>query len=40
MSKNLTAQQLADELGVTRQLIYYHAKNYLRIVKLMMMITH
>ena len=26
MSKNLTAQQLADELGVTRQLIYYHAK--------------
>lgn len=26
MSKNLTAQQLADELNVTRQLIYYHAK--------------
>lgn len=26
MSKNLTAQQLADELKVTRQLIYYHAK--------------
>lgn len=26
MSKNLTAQQLADEIKVTRQLIYYHAK--------------
>ncbi|MBG9981317.1 DUF536 domain-containing protein [Facklamia lactis] len=26
MSKDLTAQQFADELDVTRQLIYYHAK--------------
>lgn len=26
MTKDLTAQQFADKLGVTRQLIYYHAK--------------
>lgn len=26
MAENLTAQQFADKLGVTRQLIYYHAK--------------
>ena len=26
MTKKLTAQEFADELGVTRQLIYYHAK--------------